>query len=131
MTSNKTFIVAKNEFLKRVKTRWFIITTLLGPLILIGFITVVGFLSISAVQEGQEEEKIVLVLDHTGRLGAELEDGLTFLREATVTGNDLPLVIDQNGIGETKSPYTFDQLLNLLLTMRSRITPSRPVAAVS
>lgn len=74
MTSNKTFIVAKNEFLKRVKTRWFVITTLLGPLILVGFVTVMGFLSISAVQEGQDDEKIILVLDYTGRLATELED---------------------------------------------------------
>ena len=66
MTRNKTFIVAKNEFLKRVKTRWFVFTTLLGPIVMVAFFTIIGFVSASAIEGGDQS---ILVLDETGRPG--------------------------------------------------------------
>lgn len=71
MTRNKTFIVAKNEFLKRVKTRWFVFTTLLGPIVLVAFFTVIGFVSATAIEGGEQS---ILVLDETGRLASSLSD---------------------------------------------------------
>jgi ABC-2 type transport system permease protein len=71
MTRNKTFIVAKNEFMKRVKTRWFVFTTLLGPIVLVAFFAVIGIVSASAIEGG---ESTILVLDETGRMAAELND---------------------------------------------------------
>lgn len=71
MTRNKTFIVAKNEFMKRVKTRWFVFTTLLGPIVLVAFFAVIGFVSASAIEGG---ESTILVLDETGRMASELND---------------------------------------------------------
>ena len=71
MTRNKTFIVAKNEFLKRVKTRWFVFTTLLGPIVLVAFFAVIGIVSASAIEGG---ESTILVLDETGRMASELSD---------------------------------------------------------
>ncbi|MDA0683325.1 MAG: ABC transporter permease [Bacteroidetes bacterium] len=71
MTRNKTFIVAKNEFLKRVKTRWFVFTTLLGPIVMVAFFTIIGFVSASAIEGGDQS---ILVLDETGRLGSSLSD---------------------------------------------------------
>jgi len=68
---NKTFIVAKNEFMKRVKTRWFVFTTLLGPIVLVGFFAVIGFVSVSAIEGG---ESTIVVLDETGRIGVQLND---------------------------------------------------------
>jgi len=68
---NKTFIVAKNEFMKRVKTRWFVFTTLLGPIVLVAFFAVIGFVSVSAIEGG---ESTIVVLDETGRIGAQLND---------------------------------------------------------
>lgn len=68
---NKTFIVAKNEFMKRVKTRWFVFTTLLGPIVLVAFFAVIGIVSVSAIEGG---ESTIVVLDQTGRIGAELND---------------------------------------------------------
>ncbi len=79
MTKNKTFIVAKNEFLKRVKTRWFVFTTLLGPIVLIGFFAVIGFVSASSIENN---ESTVLVLDETGRLFSQfdgVDEDITFL----------------------------------------------------
>ncbi|MGA1494436.1 MAG: ABC transporter permease [Rhodothermales bacterium] len=68
---NKTFIVAKNEFLKRVKTRWFVFTTLLGPIVLVACFAVIGIVSVSAIERG---ESTIVLLDETGRIAANLED---------------------------------------------------------
>jgi len=68
---NKTVIVAKNEFLKRVKTRWFVFTTLLGPIVLVAFFAVIGIVSVSAIEGG---ESTIVLLDETGRIAANLED---------------------------------------------------------
>ncbi len=68
---NKTFIVAKNEFIKRVKTRWFVFTTLLGPIVLVAFFAVVGIVSVSAIEGG---ESTIVVLDKTDRIGSQLND---------------------------------------------------------
>ena len=70
MHSN-VFIVAKSEFLKRVKTRWFVLTTLLGPMALLVFMVVIGFVSASSMQGG---EQTIAVLDRTGVLFQDLED---------------------------------------------------------
>lgn len=71
MTRNKTFIVAKNEFMKRVKTRWFVFTTLLGPIVLVGFFAVIGFVSVSAIEGG---ETTIVVSDRTERIASNLQD---------------------------------------------------------
>ena len=71
MSRNKIFVVAKNEFTKRVKTRWFVITTLLGPIVLVTFFTVVGIITASSLET---TEKSITVRDETGRLATELVD---------------------------------------------------------
>jgi len=71
MSRNKTYIVAKNEFMKRVKTKWFVFTTLLGPIVLIGFFTVIGFVSASAIEN---TDATILVLDETERLFEDIKD---------------------------------------------------------
>lgn len=68
---NKTFIVAKNEFMKRVKTRWFVFTTLLGPIVLVAFFAVIGFVSVSAIEGG---ETTIVVSDRTERIASNLQD---------------------------------------------------------
>ncbi|MBO6574744.1 MAG: ABC transporter permease [Rhodothermales bacterium] len=67
---NRTFIVAKNEFLTRVKSKAFIITTLLGPIILIGFFAVVGLVTVQSMEGTQ---RTVSVVDETGLLYDRLE----------------------------------------------------------
>jgi len=77
---NKTWIVLKYEFLRRVKTKWFILTTLLGPIAMIAFFTVVGFVSVSAFNEDQ---RTIAVVDETGvllpTLLAEPDDQYAFI----------------------------------------------------
>ncbi len=79
---NKIAVVARNEFMRRVKSRMFILTTLLGPVLLVGFFAVVGFIAVSAMEE--EEGRTIAVLDETGvllpALQAEAGDTDTFVR---------------------------------------------------
>lgn len=80
MSKNKTFIVAKNEFMKRVKTKWFVITTLIGPIVLVGFFTVIGFLTASAIEDNDAS---ILVLDQTERIFDQIEgvdEDITFVQ---------------------------------------------------
>lgn len=56
---SKMMVVAKNEFLTRVKTKWFILTTLLGPLVLIGFFVVVGLVSVNSISGDSTEIAVV------------------------------------------------------------------------
>lgn len=69
--TKKIFIVAKNEFLKRVKTKWFVITTLLGPMALVTFIGIVAWVSITSLTS---EDQMVAVIDETGILFEGLKD---------------------------------------------------------
>lgn len=62
---NRIWVVAKNEFLKRVRSRWFVITTVLGPVALIGFFFVIGYVSVRTMESG---ERTVAVIDGTGVL---------------------------------------------------------------
>jgi len=62
---NRIWVVAKNEFLKRVRSRWFVITTVLGPVALIGFFFVIGYVSVRTMEGG---ERTVAVIDGTGVL---------------------------------------------------------------
>jgi ABC-2 type transport system permease protein len=64
------FIIAKWEYLNRIRSRWFIISTLIIPLILIGSIFLPGlFLDI----EGSETQLLALV-DATGEFGEKFEE---------------------------------------------------------
>ena len=65
----KIWIVLKNEFIRRVKTKFFILTTLLGPVALVAFFLVIGFAAVSAVDG--ETQRIALV-DETGALADDL-----------------------------------------------------------
>ena len=62
---NKTLIILKSEFMRRVSSKTFILTTLLGPVTLIAFFVVIGFVMASAM-EG--DTRTIAVVDETGVL---------------------------------------------------------------
>ncbi len=69
--SHNIVIVARNEFLKRVKTKWFVLTTLLGPAALVAFMLVIAFVSASSMSSGHHT---VAVIDNSGILFSGLHD---------------------------------------------------------
>ena len=62
---NKTLIILKSEFMRRVSSKAFILTTLLGPVTLIAFFVVIGFVMASTM-EG--DTRTIAVVDDTGVL---------------------------------------------------------------
>lgn len=68
---SKILIVAKSEFLKRVSNKWFVITTLFGPIALIGFFAIVGVVMVGSMEGGDETVK---VLDLSGILFEDMID---------------------------------------------------------
>lgn len=68
---SKTWIVLKSEFLRRVRSKWFILTTLLGPVFLILLMVAPAVIGILAT-EGHERR--IAVVDRTGVLAERLAD---------------------------------------------------------
>lgn len=62
---NKIWIILKSEFLRRVLTKWFILSTLLAPIFLVGIAVVPGILAVVA-SEG--ERRTIAVEDETNVL---------------------------------------------------------------
>src|ERR1051325_5427178 len=73
---DKIFIVAKREFLERVRTRTFVIVTLIVPIFFM--VVMLGPAYLAMRSRGSEGFRHIIVLDATGRgLGARLASNLT------------------------------------------------------
>jgi ABC-2 type transport system permease protein len=64
----KIWVVIRREFLEKVRTKWFIISTVLGPLLMIGFIAV----SIMMAEGGVAQRRIAVVDVGSSGLGERL-----------------------------------------------------------
>lgn len=78
---DQAYVIARREFLERVRTAWFAIVTLLGPIGMIGIIVIPAWLGAKSAAEGFH----IQVLDHTGRdlaasLAIEVEASGTSVR---------------------------------------------------
>lgn len=51
MARSQWYVIARREFLERVRTKWFVIVTLLGPLAMIGIIVVPAYLSMKSAEK--------------------------------------------------------------------------------
>lgn len=61
------FVIAKREFVERVRTKWFVAMTILGPILMVGLILIPALLA----GRGSEGARID-VIDQTGKLGPAL-----------------------------------------------------------
>ncbi len=77
---HKIWIILKSEFLRRVKSKWFVVATLVGPVILVAVMVLPAVLGILA---SGSDEKAIAVVDETGvlleRMQAEAEDQYRFV----------------------------------------------------
>jgi len=64
----KIWVVIRREFLEKVRTKWFIISTVLGPTLMLGFIAV----SIMMAEGGVAQRRIAVVDVGSGGLGEQL-----------------------------------------------------------
>ena len=63
----EAYVIAKREFLERVRTKWFVAMTVIGPLLLVALIVIPVLLA----GKGTQGAKIEIV-DETGKLGDKL-----------------------------------------------------------
>ena len=68
---NKTLLIAKSEYLRRVRSKWFILATLLVPVLAIASL-VLPILAFTGDDDGER----LAVVDGTGRLAAALAEAL-------------------------------------------------------
>jgi ABC-2 type transport system permease protein len=66
-TVRETLVIAKREFLERVRTKWFVVMTILGPILMVGMIVIPAVLA----GRGSSGARVEIV-DHTGKLGDAL-----------------------------------------------------------
>ncbi|MXW13593.1 MAG: ABC transporter permease [Rhodothermaceae bacterium] len=77
--SHKTLVVTRSEFMRRVTSKTFILTTLLGPVLLGGFIAVMVMISVSTIEDSLDEsfstESLQIgIVDETEVLGTRIMD---------------------------------------------------------
>jgi ABC-2 type transport system permease protein len=70
MNHNQTWIIAQREYFQRLKSKAFIITTALGPLILLILVAAPIVLAVFATDES---ERIIAIVDESGQLREYLE----------------------------------------------------------
>ncbi|HSN29624.1 MAG TPA: ABC transporter permease [Kofleriaceae bacterium] len=63
----ETLVIAKREFIERVRTKWFVAMTILGPILMVGLILIPALLA----GRGSEGARIDII-DQTGKLGPAL-----------------------------------------------------------
>ncbi|MEX0719538.1 MAG: ABC transporter permease [Balneolaceae bacterium] len=113
MNFHKIFLVLKREYLTKVKSKSFIISTALTPLALVAFMAIIVFISIS----GSEVEKQIGIVDNTGVLFERLHQvnetryfdvsdmAMDSLRSQVLEGGiDGFIILDDEVILESKSP---------------------------
>jgi ABC-2 type transport system permease protein len=69
---HKIWVVVRREFLEKVRTKWFVISTVLGPLLMASFIVV----PILMAERGASERKILVVDASTDGFGAAVVQAL-------------------------------------------------------
>ncbi len=79
----ETFVIAKREFLERVRTKWFVAMTILGPIFLVGLIVIPALLAGSGGTGAKVD-----IIDETGKVGPLLSDNFKKL------GDWKPAIID-------------------------------------
>jgi ABC-2 type transport system permease protein len=68
----ETFVIAKRELLERVRTKWFLVMTAIGPILMIGLIVIPAVLAGSGGTGAKVE-----IVDETGKVGTLLAERLT------------------------------------------------------
>jgi ABC-2 type transport system permease protein len=121
---NKTWIIIKREYLTRVKKKSFIVTTFLTPLLLVGIIAVVTFITVKS----SKQEKIA-VSDNAGLLKDYLQSGnsmqFDFISGADTSflgkGYSAVLLAPGNGANVSKDRFEVYTKKNLSIVTESSI----------
>ena len=89
----KLWVVIKREYIERVRTKWFIITTVFGPVFFLVIMVLPGYLTVRGLEEAQVSN--IRILDATGtgighRVAGQIETQRANSPLAKVPGRPLP-----------------------------------------
>jgi ABC-2 type transport system permease protein len=134
----ETFVIAKRELLERVRTKWFVAMTILGPILMVGLILIPALLA----GRGSEGAKVEII-DQTGKLGPALAAAFkaddqhwkaTVIDPSTTDAHELERLqskqingfirIPPDGLGKGQITYRGDNATNQTVgyTLKTKIT---------
>lgn len=99
--NNKTWIIAKREYLSRVQRKSFILVTLLTPIGIALFTVLIGFI----MHEGSKSDQRVLIHDQTG-----------IIRQMAIEDKDFPYEFSERNLDVLKGEYYsqgYDMLVHI------------------
>ncbi|MCY4232241.1 MAG: ABC transporter permease [Bacteroidetes bacterium] len=137
----KSLLIIRSEFMRRVTSKTFIVTTLLGPVLFVGFIIAIGVISLTSIEDDLFEDQIhrIAIIDETGVLsdlvlshyiGAHsliIEDHETALNEMVNGGLDAYILIPEEVLFGNGDPVLYSKEGNfygIQLAMQSVIDKS-------
>jgi ABC-2 type transport system permease protein len=68
----ESFVIARREFLERVRSKWFVVMTILGPIMMVAMIVVPALLAGRGLSGAK-----VRIVDKSGKIGEPLKEALT------------------------------------------------------
>jgi len=95
---HKIWVVIRREFLEKVRTKWFIISTVLGPLMMAGFV-VISIL----VAGGGVATRVITVVDMSG---SDFGEQVTRILNAPEQWNVRRLRVGEGGLGRVTDSLT-------------------------
>ncbi|WP_419950429.1 ABC transporter permease [Candidatus Palauibacter sp.] len=108
----KVIAVVRREFMLRVKSKWFLLSTLGLPVLIVGIGALAGFIAVRAATDPGESRRIIGVADPSGLIGDLLVDELSTESLEGVRAADMEgLTVDEARARLAGSSY------NLLLTI--------------
>ena len=109
----KTWVVFKREYLERVRSRWFIITTVLGP-VLMGILTILpAFMAaktkVSVVVADDYRDRVSEVVEAARQAGLDVEEQLATIGLITgaIDESKRPLLERVRGVSAVEVRRTF------------------------
>ncbi|SFU34145.1 ABC-2 type transport system permease protein [Pustulibacterium marinum] len=117
-------LIIKREYLNKIRNKSFIVMTFLSPLIFIGLISLVAYLS----RVNNDDKQIVTVLDQTGRYANQFEDFDSFTFQYLNTSQQFEsaktAVEEQEGYGLLFIPNLPENQLKSKITFYAEDSPS-------
>lgn len=94
-----TWIIARRELLERIKTKWFLVITLLGPVFMVALVVLPAIISAKSTTGARVD-----IVDHTGVLGEPIAKALRADHEwvVTVVDKDTPDDVELKKIKDDK-----------------------------
>ncbi|MFN0251823.1 MAG: ABC transporter permease [Kofleriaceae bacterium] len=104
-----TWVVARRELLERIKSKWFVVITLLGPIFMVALVVVPAVISAKSTEGARID-----IVDHTGVLGEPLAKKLRDEHDWVV------MLVDKNTPDQTELDKIRDDKINGFLVIHER-----------